>query len=57
VVNLYTRCDHRKVSVREYVEGMRNALSILTGQTIEALDDDRPIKVFERKYGTRLKMT
>jgi len=35
--------DHRKVSVAEYIAGMRNTLSGLTGQTIEVLDfdDDR----------------
>lgn len=40
---ILTEGDHRKVSVQEYIEGMKNTLSRLTGQTIEALDfsDDR----------------
>lgn len=35
--------DHRKVSVAEYIAGMRTTLSAVTGQTIEVLDfdDDR----------------
>lgn len=35
--------DHRKVSVRAYIEGMQNTLSQVTGQQIEPLDftDDR----------------
>jgi len=35
--------DHRKVSVGQYIAGMRNTLSRLTGQEIEVLDfdDDR----------------
>lgn len=35
--------DHRKVSVAEYIAGMSNTLSAVTGQTIEVLDfdDDR----------------
>ena len=35
--------DHRKVSVRKYIEGMQNTLSQVTGQQIEPLDftDDR----------------
>lgn len=35
--------DHRKVPVAKYIAGMRNTLSTVTGQTIEALDfdDDR----------------
>ena len=40
---ILTEGDHRKVSVQEYIEGMRNTLGRLTGQGIEALDfsDDR----------------
>jgi transposase len=35
--------DHRKVSVQEYIKGMKESLSELTGQQIEELDfsDDR----------------
>jgi transposase len=35
--------DHRKVSVRKYIEGMQNTLSQVTGQQIGPLDftDDR----------------
>jgi len=35
--------DHRKVSVEVYIEGMKNTLSRLSGQSLEALDfsDDR----------------
>jgi len=35
--------DHRKVSVAEYIAGMRNTLGVVTRQTIEVLDfdDDR----------------
>ncbi len=40
---ILTEGDHRKVSVQEYIEGMKNTLSRLTGQAVEALDfsDDR----------------
>ncbi len=40
---ILTEGDHRKVSVQAYIEGMKNTLSRLTGQAVEALDfsDDR----------------
>ena len=40
---ILTEGDHRKVSVQVYIEGMKNTLRRLSGQSIEALDfsDDR----------------
>ncbi len=40
---ILTEGDHRKVSVEGYIQGMKETLSQLTGQAIEALDfsDDR----------------
>ena len=40
---ILTEGDHRKVSVAQYIGGMRNTLSAITGQPIEVLDfdDDR----------------
>ena len=40
---ILTEGDHRKVSVAQYIKGMRNTLSAITGQPIEVLDfdDDR----------------
>ena len=40
---LLTEGDHRKVSVAQYIRGMRNTLGRVIGQTIEVLDfdDDR----------------
>lgn len=40
---ILTEGDHRKVSVEEYIKGMTNTLSHLTGQEIDPLDfsDDR----------------
>lgn len=40
---ILTEGDHRKVSVEDYIEGMKNTLSKLTDQAVEPLDfsDDR----------------